>query len=106
MVSSNLVKAAVFGKDANWGRIICAVGYSGAQFDASVVDIKLSSYKGEILVAKDGGGLEFDEAYAAEILKEENITAIIDLKAGNCSGKAWGCDLTYDYVKINADYRT
>ena len=106
VVSSNLVKAAVFGKDANWGRIICAVGYSGAQFDASVVDIKLSSYKGEILVAKDGGGLEFDEAYAAEILAEENITAIIDLKAGNCSGKAWGCDLTYDYVKINADYRT
>ena len=106
VVSSDLVKAAVFGKDANWGRIICAVGYSGATFDASVVDIKLASYKGEILVAKDGGGLEFDEDYAAEILAEENVTAIIDLKAGEHSGKAWGCDLTYDYVKINADYRT
>lgn len=106
VVSSDLVKAAIFGKDANWGRIICAVGYSGASFDPSVVDIKLSSYKGEILVAKDGGGLEFDEDYATEILAEENVTAIIDLKAGNHSGKAWGCDLTYDYVKINADYRT
>lgn len=106
VVSSDLVKAAIFGKDANWGRIICAVGYSGAKFDPAVVDIKLASYKGEILVAENGGGLEFDEAFAAEILEEENITAIIDLKAGEHTGKAWGCDLTYDYVKINADYRT
>lgn len=106
VVSSDLVKAAIFGKDANWGRIICAAGYSGAKFDQSKVDISLSSYSGEILVAKNGGGLEFDEDYALKILSEENITAIIDLKAGEFSGKAWGCDLTYDYVKINADYRT
>lgn len=106
VVSSNLVKAAIFGKDANWGRIIGAVGYSGADFDQTKVDIKLQSYVGEILVAKDGGGLEFDEAYAAEILAEENVCAVIDLKAGDFEGKAWGCDLTYDYVKINADYRT
>lgn len=106
VVSSDLVKAAIFGKDANWGRIICAAGYSGAKFDQSKVDISLSSYSGEITVAKNGGGLEFDEDYALKILSEENITAIIDLKAGKFSGKAWGCDLTYDYVKINADYRT
>lgn len=106
VVSSDLVKAAIFGKDANWGRIICAVGYSGAKFDQSKVDISLSSYSGEFTVAKNGGGLEFDEDYALKILSEENITAIIDLKAGEFSGKAWGCDLTYDYVKINADYRT
>ena len=106
VVSSDLVKAAIFGKDANWGRIICAAGYSGAKFDQSKVDISLSSYSGEITVAKNGGGLEFDEDYALKILSEENVTAIIDLKAGEFSGKAWGCDLTYDYVKINADYRT
>lgn len=106
VVSSDLVKAAVFGKDANWGRIICAVGYSGAQFDQYAVDIKLASDVGEILVAENGGGLEFDEDYAAKILAEENVKTIIDLKAGEHSGKAWGCDLTYDYVKINADYRT
>lgn len=106
VVSSDLTKAAVFGKDANWGRIICAAGYSGACFDPAKVDIKLSSYFGEIYVAKDGGGLEFDEAYAAKVLAEEEITAIIDFKDGNYSAKAWGCDLTYDYVKINADYRT
>ena len=106
VVSSDLVKAAVFGKDANWGRIICAVGYSGAQFDQYAVDIKLASDVGEITVAVNGGGLEFDEDYAAKILAEENVKTIIDLKAGEHSAEAWGCDLTYDYVKINADYRT
>lgn len=106
VVSSDLVKAAVFGKDANWGRIICAVGYSGAEFDQYKVDIKLASEVGEIAVAVNGGGLEFDEDYAAKILAEENVKTIIDLKAGEHSAKAWGCDLTYDYVKINADYRT
>ena len=106
VVSSDLVKAAVFGKDANWGRILCAVGYSGAQFDQYAVDIKLASDVGEITVAVNGGGLEFDEDYAAKILAEENVKTIIDLKAGEHSAEAWGCDLTYDYVKINADYRT
>ena len=106
VVSSNLVKAAVFGKDANWGRIICSLGYSGAEFDPDQVDIKLSSYAGEFMVAENGGGLSFDEDYAAKVLEEEEIKTVIDLKAGDYSGKAWGCDLTYDYVKINADYRT
>ncbi len=106
IVSSNLVKTAVFGKDANWGRIICAAGYSGADFDPQKVDIQLSSYTGEFYVAKDGCGIPFDEDYAAKVLSEENVKTIVDLKAGDYSGKAWGCDLTYDYVKINADYRT
>lgn len=106
IVSSNLVKSAIFGKDANWGRIICAAGYSGAAFDPQKVDIMLSSYVGEFYVAKNGGGIPFDEDYAAKVLEDENIKAIVDLKAGDYSGKAWGCDLTYDYVKINADYRT
>lgn len=106
IVSSNLVKAAIFGKDANWGRIICAAGYAGVDFDPSLVDIYLKSANGSILVAQNGGGLEFNEEEALDILKEENIFAVVDLKSGNASGKAWGCDLTYDYVKINADYRT
>lgn len=106
IVSSNLVKSAIFGKDANWGRIICAAGYSGAAFDPQKVDIMLSSYVGEFYVAKNGGGIPFDEDYAGKVLEDENIKAIVDLKAGDYSGKAWGCDLTYDYVKINADYRT
>lgn len=106
IVSSNLVKAAVFGKDANWGRIICAAGYSGADFDPQKLDILLSSYIGEFYVAKDGCGIDFDEDYAAKVLADENVKTIVDLKAGDYSGKAWGCDLTYDYVKINADYRT
>ncbi len=106
VVSSNLVKAAIFGKDANWGRIICAVGYAGVEIDPEKVDISLESYKGEICVAENGTGLVFDEILAEEILTEENISVIIDLKLGDAEGKAWGCDLTYDYVKINADYRT
>lgn len=106
IVSSNLVKAAIFGKDANWGRIICAAGYAGVDFDPSLVDIYLKSANGSILVAQNGGGLEFNEEEALDILKEENVFAVVDLKSGNASGKAWGCDLTYDYVKINADYRS
>ena len=106
VVSSDLVKAAIFGKDANWGRIICSVGYAGVDLDPTKVDISLESYKGTVTVAKDGCGLAFDEGLAEEILSEENVTAVIDLKAGSAAGKAWGCDLTYDYVKINADYRT
>lgn len=106
VVSSNLVKAAIFGKDANWGRIICAAGYSGVDFDPSKVDIILESYFGKFYVAKNGGGLEFDEVYAEKVLSEEEVTAIIQLNQGDAVGLAWGCDLSYDYVKINADYRT
>lgn len=106
VVSSSLVKAAIFGKDANWGRVICAAGYSGVKFDPNKVDITLQSYQGKFMVAKDGGGLEFDEGYAAKVLSDEEITVVINLKEGNAQGLAWGCDLSYDYVKINADYRT
>ena len=106
VVSSNLVKAAIFGKDANWGRIICAAGYSGVDFDATKVNITLESYSGKLLVAENGGGLRFDENYAAKILQEEEVAVVITLQEGNATAQAWGCDLSYDYVKINADYRT
>lgn len=106
IVKSNLVKTAIFGEDANWGRILAAVGYSGADFDASRVDIYLKSMKGEIKVCENGGYIFFDEALAKEILKEKEITVTVDMKAGEYSGTAWGCDLSYDYVKINGSYRT
>lgn len=106
IVNSNLVKTAIFGEDANWGRILAAVGYSGADFDASRVDIYLKSMKGEIKVCENGGYIFFDEALAKEILKEKEITVTVDMKAGEYSANSWGCDLSYDYVKINGSYRT
>jgi len=102
IAGSNLVKAALFGEDANWGRVVCALGYSGAGFNPDLVDV----YLGDLLVAKDGGGLVFDEAKAAEILKEKTIVITVDLKQGLANATAWGCDLTYDYVRINGAYRT
>ncbi len=102
VASSSLVKSAVFGRDANWGRIICAVGYSGADFDPGNVDI----FIGDMQVAKDGGALDFDEEKGKKILSDEKVVFLIDFKAGGYSATAWGCDLTYDYVKINASYRT
>ena len=102
IASSSLVKAALFGEDANWGRIICALGYSGAEFDPTLVDV----YLGGLAVARDGTGLRFDEARALEILREKTVAIKVDLKAGRASATAWGCDLTYDYVKINGAYRT
>jgi len=106
VISSSLVKAAMFGADANWGRVICAMGYSGAPLEPEQVDISFASKAGEILVCKDGAGLEFDEDLAKKILTEDEIEINVNLKAGNASATAWGCDLTYDYVKINGDYRT
>lgn len=106
VVNSNLVKTAVFGEDANWGRILAAVGYSGIDFDFSKVDINLKSIKGEIKVCENGGYIFFDEEYAKEILKEKEITITIDMKAGEHSATSWGCDLSYEYVKINGSYRT
>jgi glutamate N-acetyltransferase/amino-acid N-acetyltransferase len=102
IAGSNLVKAAIFGKDANWGRVICALGYSGAEFDPDLVDV----YLGTLRVAEKGKGLAFDEDAARKILEQEEITITVDLNLGSCEAKAWGCDLTYDYVKINADYRS
>lgn len=102
ITASNLVKAAVFGEDANWGRIICALGYSGADFDPGQVDV----YLGKLPVAKNGRGLDFDEKAAGVILQQEELVITVDLKQGTYSATAWGCDLTYDYVKINGAYRT
>ncbi|AGL00027.1 bifunctional glutamate N-acetyltransferase/amino-acid acetyltransferase ArgJ [Desulfoscipio gibsoniae] len=102
VASSSLVKAAVFGKDANWGRVLCAAGYSGAGFDPDAVDI----YVGDVQVAKNGGGLPFSEERAAEVLAGDRVVFTIDLHNGDSCATAWGCDLTYDYVRINGSYRT
>lgn len=106
VVSSNLVKAALFGSDPNWGRIICAIGYSGGDFDPSKVDLYFKSSLGEIQVFKNGINIDFDEVKASNILKDENIVLCINLNDGKYSAKAWGCDLTYKYVEINGEYRT
>jgi glutamate N-acetyltransferase/amino-acid N-acetyltransferase len=96
----------MFGEDANWGRILCAIGYSDASFDINQVEVSLSSSKGKILVCKEGAGVAFSEDEAAVILHEDEIDIHIDLHDGDHDATAWGCDLTYDYVKINGDYRT
>jgi len=106
VVSSNLFKAALFGADANWGRVLCAMGYSGADFNPDLVTITFKSKNGEILLMDNGTPIVFDEEKAAGILKETDIYINIKLKEGSESATAWGCDLTYDYVKINGDYRS
>lgn len=103
---SSLVKSAFFGEDANWGRIFAALGYSGARLGELKTDVSFVSENGQIKIAKDGCGLPFDEKYAREVLKASEIEVIIDLKDGEYSATAWGCDLTYDYVKINISYRS
>jgi len=106
VVCSSLLKAAMFGADANWGRVLCAIGYSGAKIDVSKVGVSFKSSKGEIEVCKNGAGVDFSEEKAKEILLENEIEIAVSLGDGNVSVSAWGCDLTYDYVKINGDYRT
>jgi glutamate N-acetyltransferase/amino-acid N-acetyltransferase len=106
VICSSLLKAAMFGADANWGRVLCAIGYSGAQVDITKVDVSFRSAKGEIAVCKDGAGIPFSEEIAKEILLEKEIDILISVGDGPYSASAWGCDLTYDYVKINGDYRT
>ena len=106
VVCSSLLKAAMFGADANWGRVLCAIGYSGAEVDVSKVEVSFKSVKGEICVCKNGAGIDFSEEKAKEILLEKEIDILIGLGDGNACATAWGCDLTYDYVKINGDYRT
>lgn len=106
VVCSSLFKAAIFGEDANWGRILCAVGYAQADFDIKKVDVDLKSKNGIISVCKNGSGIEFSEEKASKILSADEIYVLINLNDGNESATAWGCDLTYDYVKINGDYRT
>lgn len=106
VVCSSLLKAAMFGADANWGRVLCAIGYSKADVDVTKVKVSFKSKKGEILVCVDGAGIEFSEDKAKEILLEDEIEINVSVGDGEYSSKAWGCDLTYDYVKINGDYRT
>lgn len=106
VVTSSLTKAAVYGHDANWGRILCAMGYSGAQFDPEKVDLYFESRAGKIKIIENGVSTGYSEEEATKILSEDEVTAIADVKMGGCSATAWGCDLTYDYVKINADYRS
>ncbi|MBE7090244.1 MAG: bifunctional glutamate N-acetyltransferase/amino-acid acetyltransferase ArgJ [Clostridiales bacterium] len=106
VICSSLLKAAMFGADANWGRVLCAIGYSKAQVDVNKIDVDFKSNKGIISVCKKGSGVEFSEEKAKEILLEKEIEILVNLNDGEISSKAWGCDLTYDYVKINGDYRT
>lgn len=106
VVCSSLFKAAVFGEDANWGRILCAIGYADAEFDINKVDVELNSEFGTVAVCKNGAGVEFSEEVAAKVLSSDEIYVLININEGNESATAWGCDLTYDYVKINGDYRT
>ena len=106
VICSSLTKAAMFGADANWGRVLCAIGYSGAQVDVNKIDVAFKSNKGTIEVCKNGAGVDFSEEKAKEILLEKEIVIAVNLNDGEYSSKAWGCDLTYDYVKINGDYRT
>ncbi len=106
VVCSSLLKAAMFGADANWGRVLCAIGYSKADVDVTKVRVTFSSDKGEILVCENGAGVPFSEEKAKEILLEKEININVSVGDGKYSSKAWGCDLTYDYVKINGDYRT
>lgn len=106
VICSSLTKAAMFGADANWGRVLCAIGYSGAAVDVGKVDVAFASAAGEIAVCKNGAGVDFSEEKAKQILLEHEITIKIDLNDGAACAVAWGCDLTYDYVRINGDYRT
>lgn len=106
VICSSLVKAAMFGSDANWGRILCALGYSGVDIDVHRVDVKFNSDGGEIEVCKDGSGIDFSEELAKKVLSCDEVYILVDLKSGASCATAYGCDLTYDYVKINGDYRT
>ncbi len=106
VITSNLTKAAIFGHDANWGRILCAMGYSGAQFDPEKVDLFFESAAGKIQIIENGVAVNYSEEEATKILSQPEVTAVADIKMGDATATAWGCDLTFDYVKINADYRS
>ena len=106
VICSSLLKAAMFGADANWGRVLCAIGYSGAAVDVNKVDVAFRSCRGTIAVCKNGAGVDFSEEKAKEILLQKEIEILVELNSGSESAAAWGCDLTYDYVRINGDYRT
>ena len=106
VICSSLLKAAMFGADANWGRVLCAIGYSGADVDVHKVDVAFRSAAGTVAVCKDGAGLDFSEEKAKQVLLEKEIEILVEQNSGDAASTAWGCDLTYDYVQINGDYRT
>lgn len=106
VIKSSLFKAAMFGADANWGRVLCAIGYSGVDLDVNKIDVDFASAKGELAVCRQGYGVNFSEEFAKEVLSEDEISVKINLNSGAYRATAWGCDLTYDYVKINGDYRS
>ena len=106
VICSSLVKAAMFGADANWGRVLCAIGYAGVEVDVNRVDVSFTSRAGTIPVCRGGAGIAFSEDEAKRILTEDEVDINVELHAGSGSAEAYGCDLTYDYVKINGDYRT
>ena len=106
VICSSLVKAAMFGADANWGRVLCAIGYSGADVDVGRIDVSFRSPAGTVCVCKDGAGIAFSEDEAKKILLERELEVLVSLKAGDAASTAWGCDLSYEYVRINGDYRT
>ncbi|MBQ2847667.1 MAG: bifunctional glutamate N-acetyltransferase/amino-acid acetyltransferase ArgJ [Clostridia bacterium] len=106
VICSSLFKAAMFGADANWGRVLCAIGYSGADVDVDKIDVSFKSAAGQVDVCNNGAGIDFSEEIAKKVLTEKEIQVLIELNSGNFDATAWGCDLTYDYVKINGDYRT
>lgn len=106
VITSSLLKSAVFASDANWGRILCAIGYAQGEFDVSKIDVDIVSSKGKVTVCQNGAGVDFDEDVATNVLNNDEFTIVVDMRSGEYDATAWGCDLTYDYVKINADYRT
>ena len=106
VICSSLLKAAMFGADANWGRVLCAIGYSGAAVDVDKIDVSFRSKAGTLDVCKNGAGIPFSEEFAKEVLMEKEIEILVELNSGDAASTAWGCDLTYEYVKINGDYRT
>lgn len=106
VIASSLVKSAIFGADANWGRVLCAIGYSGASVDVTGIDVSFTSAAGSIEVCKDGAGIDFSEEIAKEVLSADEVNIVVTAHDGHARSTAWGCDLTYEYVKINGDYRT
>lgn len=106
VICSSLTKAMIYGHDANFGRILCALGYSGVIFDPEKITLSIESKAGSVLLFEKGEPQNFDEEYATKVLSEEEVIAVVDMNAGSEEATAWGCDLTYDYVKINADYRS
>jgi glutamate N-acetyltransferase/amino-acid N-acetyltransferase len=106
IITSNLVKTMLFGNDANWGRILCAMGYSGVDFDPDKVDLYIESVVGKLVLVENGLVTDFSEEFAIKLLSCKEVKATVDLKAGSATAIAWGCDMSYDYVKINADYRS